>query len=364
MQRAARLACASLAIWSTCALAGDIRLEGRFVSTVPTGTPPLEVASTTRVDNLNAELLDGLPAGAFAASVGNVVHVGKTGADFSSIQAAIDSIIDAASDNWYVIVIGPGVFDESVTLKSYVSLIGHGDFETVIRDEGAGDRTAVTGASLSFISDLGLTAISTDGGTAIGYVRSAGGLPLSRLTRTRIIVQSTTGGVTTGVKVSGNTSVTLRDSTIFPGSPGHNMGILLENDGRATVQNSTISGSTSSTFNIGVRMATDSGSLSVSNSSIAGTGGANGYGILSDTGNISIRDSSLTGNGISQGVGVSMSGGSATIHHSQFTGSHAALNPAGGTIDIAYSEVGGGLGSIGNITCIGLYDPNLAAVGC
>lgn len=364
MKTALRWACASLALGTACALAGDITVQGKFISNAPPGNAPLQVDSSTRVDNLNAELLNGFPASAFAASVDNLIRVGKTEGDFTSIQAAIDSITDAADDNWYVIVVGPGVFEESITMKSYVSLIGHGDFETEIRAEGPGDRTAVTGASLSFLSDLGITAESTDGGTAVAYLRSGGGLPLSRLTGVRIIARSTSGGVARGVEVSGNTSVHLADSTVFPQSAGTNIGIMLENDGRATLEGVTVSGTTSSAFNFGVRMGTGAGSLSVKNSAITGSGGNQGYGVLSDTGSITIRDSSLTGNGSSQGIAVSMSGGSATLHHGQFSGSHAALNPTGGTINIAYSEVEGGLGSTGNITCTGLYDSSLAAVGC
>lgn len=364
MKSVLRMLCASMALGAVGALAGDITVQGKFVSTVPPGTPPLEVTSTTRVDNLNADLLDGLPAGAFAASVDNLIRVGKTEGDFTSIQAAIDSIADAADDNWYVIIVGPGIFNESITLKSYVSLIGYGDFETVILNEGAGDRTTVTGASLSFISDMGITAKSTDGGTATGFLRSGGGLPLSRLTRVRIIAQSTSGGVTRGIHVTGNTSVNLVDSTVFPQNAGTNIGVMLENDGRASIEGTTISASTSSSINVGVRMGTDSGSLTVESSSIRGSGPGNAYGILSDAGNISIRNSTLTGTGTSYGIGVEMAGGSGTFRNSLFTGTNAALNPAGGPINIAYSEIDGGLGATGNITCVGLYDASLAAVSC
>ena len=45
---------------------GDIRTDGRLVSTVATGTAPLAVTSTTRVDNLNAQQLDGHDASDFA----------------------------------------------------------------------------------------------------------------------------------------------------------------------------------------------------------------------------------------------------------------------------------------------------------
>jgi hypothetical protein len=54
-----------------------------------------------------------------------VVTVAKSGGDFSSIQAAIDSITDSGPTKAYVVLVHPGVYSEKVTLnKNYVSLIG------------------------------------------------------------------------------------------------------------------------------------------------------------------------------------------------------------------------------------------------
>ncbi len=46
-------------------IAGDLRVDGKLVSEAASG-PPLEVASSERVDNLNADRLDGFDAAAFA----------------------------------------------------------------------------------------------------------------------------------------------------------------------------------------------------------------------------------------------------------------------------------------------------------
>lgn len=48
------------------ALAGDIQTDGALVSTAPEGEPPLAVSSSTTVENLNADLLDGLEAAELA----------------------------------------------------------------------------------------------------------------------------------------------------------------------------------------------------------------------------------------------------------------------------------------------------------
>jgi hypothetical protein len=51
----------------------------RLISTVPTGTAPLAVVSTTTVPNLNADLLDGLNSTAFAPAAGSPNYVDTTG---------------------------------------------------------------------------------------------------------------------------------------------------------------------------------------------------------------------------------------------------------------------------------------------
>ncbi len=55
---------------------------------------------------------------------GNVVAVYPGGATFSTIQAAIDSITDASPEKEYQVEVGPGTYNEKVTLKEYVNLMG------------------------------------------------------------------------------------------------------------------------------------------------------------------------------------------------------------------------------------------------
>lgn len=55
----------------------------------------------------------------------NIISVAKSGGDFSSIQSAIDSITDVAPDKPYTILLYPGIYDEKITLKDYISLVGY-----------------------------------------------------------------------------------------------------------------------------------------------------------------------------------------------------------------------------------------------
>ena len=62
----------------------------------------------------------------------NMVVVAQSGGDTTSVQAAIDSIADAAADNPYLVWVAPGVYSETVTMKPYVHLQGAGQEATVI----------------------------------------------------------------------------------------------------------------------------------------------------------------------------------------------------------------------------------------
>ncbi|KKM73893.1 hypothetical protein LCGC14_1405840, partial [marine sediment metagenome] len=53
-----------------------------------------------------------------------VVIVAKAFGDFEAIQDAIDDITDAASDKRYAVLVMPGVFDEDITMKAYVDVVG------------------------------------------------------------------------------------------------------------------------------------------------------------------------------------------------------------------------------------------------
>jgi hypothetical protein len=74
--------------------------------------------------------------------------VGKSGADFTTIQGCIDAISDAATDKRYACLVYPGDYAETITGKSYVEIIGLAAREAV-------NITGATGPLYTFPDDEG-----------------------------------------------------------------------------------------------------------------------------------------------------------------------------------------------------------------
>jgi pectin methylesterase-like acyl-CoA thioesterase len=83
-------------------------------------------------DAKRSHFWDGVGWRSVAVSIATVISVAVDGSgDFTSIQDALDSILDAADDNRYVVEVTPGGYTENVALKDYVSVNGTG-WDTLI----------------------------------------------------------------------------------------------------------------------------------------------------------------------------------------------------------------------------------------
>ncbi len=91
-----------------------------------------------------------------ATSPDNLIIVAKSGGDFTTIQAAINSITDASATNRYVVYVAPGVYTGVVTMKSYVDVRGASQESVVISYQGFSYETngVVIGASNAELSNL------------------------------------------------------------------------------------------------------------------------------------------------------------------------------------------------------------------
>ena len=84
----------------------------------------------------------------------HVVVVAKSGGHHTSIQAAIDSITDAAAESRYLVWVAPGTYTETVTMKPYVHLQGAGQGATIVASTATGESPP--GATISLARDTSL----------------------------------------------------------------------------------------------------------------------------------------------------------------------------------------------------------------
>jgi len=179
-----------------------------------------------------------------AAPPGNVVVVAKSNGDFTSIQAAINSITAASPSNPYLVWVGPGWYNETVTLKPYVHLQGSGQRVTFIQ-AAASNGAVLTLSSDTTVRDLNVSNIGM-GATNYGMY----GNNVSNVQVSNVYVEAGGGGTTNiAIGLSGDTQVTLENVTAFAGKTGSdNIGLRVaaSPDGgpEVTVHGGTFTGST------------------------------------------------------------------------------------------------------------------------
>lgn len=185
-----------------------------------------------------------------AAPPGNVVIVAKSNGDFTSIQAAINSITASASSP-YLVWVGPGWYNETVTLKPYVHLQGAGQGVTFIQ-ASASSGVVLTLSSDTSMHDLNVSNIGS-GATNYGIY----GNNVTDVQVSNVYVEAGGGGATNiAIGLKGNAQVTLENVTAFAGKTGGD--------------------------NIGLRVAAspDGGpEITVHGGTFTGSGGTNAYGI-------------------------------------------------------------------------------------
>jgi hypothetical protein len=172
-----------------------------------------------------------------AAPPGNVVIVAKSNGDFTSIQSAINSITASAS-NPYLVWVGPGWYNEVVTLKPYVLLQGAGQGVTFIQ------AAAASGVVLTLSSDTSVRDLSVSNTGSVTTNYGMYGDNVTDVQVSNVYVEAGGGGVTNiAIGLKGNAQVTLEDVTATGcKATSSNTGLSLTLGPEVTVHGGTFSG--------------------------------------------------------------------------------------------------------------------------
>jgi hypothetical protein len=142
-----------------------------------------------------------------------IITVAVSGGDFTSIQAAINSISDASSSKPYVIRVAPGVFTEDVTLKDWVFI--ENGISGAVKIAGSVTATGLTGTS--GIKGITIEKTPTAGGQ-YGLSQSGGIFIISEID---IYILGSANYAVTGALLSSGTALTIFNSTVWDRRSGN-----------------------------------------------------------------------------------------------------------------------------------------------
>jgi hypothetical protein len=259
---------------------------------------------------------DGMDDSDTSVSYGNVVVVAKSGGDYTSVQTAISSIADASASNPYLVWVGPGIYDERVTMKPYVHVQGAGQEATVITSDYY-EGTLVL-ADHATLEDL------TVSNTAAGFY----------------VIAITSQPV------------------INPGAPSLS---------GARVHNVTAEAQASGqTLAYGLYMVGSGTDIVLENvTAIAENGGIGSHGmIVAGSVQITVRGGTFTGQGGDSSSGIYSSGGTTFMTFGAVEGTTNSVIQDSGTITLTHSTLIGGPAS-GSVTCVAVSrGSTFNATGC
>lgn len=241
----------------------------------------------------------------------NVVIVAKSGGDFASVQAALDSILDAGPANPYLVWVAPGWITETLIMKPYVDIEGAGQGVTKITYHGSGTNTSAT-------------------------VITADNAELRSLT-----VENTGGAAYAIAILNDGTSPRLTDITARAFDDGNISAAVFNTNSAAPIIRSATLEASGGGFNHYALYSVGSVNLTLYDSNISAFGGGtNNYAILSTTAS------------------------TANIHRSILWGTTAAVHMINSTGRIAISQLIGGAttAAAGSEVCVGAYDQSFVAL--
>ncbi|MEE4273917.1 MAG: hypothetical protein V2I67_19725 [Thermoanaerobaculales bacterium] len=252
---------------------------------------------------------------AMGAGYAKVVVVAASGGDFTSIQAAIDSITLASGSNPYLVWVAPGLYNETVTMKSHVHVQGAGQDVTTIWSSVGNSSPPPSQATLMLASE----------------------------TSVRDLTVSNVGTDTWNVAIMGSAGVAdvvLADVSVFAqGSSGTNNWAIVSTGGATEIamENVTAESGGGSEFNFGLK--NDLGATaSITGGSFTGDGGTWALGILNSGSGSTVVATDVNG------LGVAADDDSSGLYNG--TGATAVLR--GGSFVASGGDVATGVSCVGS----------------
>ncbi len=301
------------------------------------------------------------PAG--GAQYANVIVVAKSGGQFTSIQAALNSITDADWTNRYLIWVAPGVYTERVTMKPHIDIEGAGELATKLTYTG--DTTYATGTVMGahYAELRHLTVENTGGANYATAMYNDDAAPfLSHVT----LLASGGGSVNRGMlNVNGSQPQLKTVSVSVLGSGAAGSDGIFNEDSLLQARDTMLYISGGTVCN-GVHNSQSVMKL-IGSTIYVGDGSSAGYGVKNVNSDVDIWNSSITASGgvtATEIVGVDSytSGSLFTAHINQsrisaFSG-HTISNYSNAATYVGASWLSGGavIDSGGVLTCAGVYD--------
>jgi Pectinesterase len=287
----------------------------------------------------------------------NVVIVAQSGGDYTTITAALNSIMDASMSNRYLIYVAPGVYTERVTMKQFVDIEGAGESTTKITFTGSDYITGtVVGASWT---ELRFLSVENTGSNPYATAIYNNGVSL-RLTH---VNAGASGGTASNYGMYNTQShPTMTNVTAYASGGTSSYGMVNDNS-LFLMMNVSVSASGATNNNFG--MYNNSSSVTLANVNASAAAGTNSYGVYNYQCGPTINNSVITSGGASNSYGIYNIAASGIytlrVNNSQISGgTNSIYNYSGFTTRVGASQLSGGAVSVGGgiVTCAGVYDEN------
>ncbi len=196
--------------------------------------------------DLDRQALTAVPYAMYAARSGgpeNVITVAKSGGDYETVQAAIDSISDAAADNTYLVWVAPGVYEEQVTMRPYVHLQGADQEATIITSTISGDAPIQATLALTHhVSLRDLTVGNSGAPTTSVALLAADGTTQTLVADVTARGQGAADNAFGIYLIGSGTGVTLQDVTGLAENSARNRGLVNFSEAATTLHGGTFTG--------------------------------------------------------------------------------------------------------------------------